>query len=460
MEQRALRENCGVFGVWSRSIGVAQTVFYGLYVLQHRGQESAGMCLTDGTSLFSHKGMGLVSQIFTEEHLFATHPSIAGIGHTRYATAGESILENAQPLEMPDPFGVPVALGHNGTVVNADEVRSDLQEQGYFFVSQTDTEVLMRYLLTHGRSWKERFSLLMGRMSAAYSLVILTPDRLMAARDPYGIRPLCVGKIEGGFVVASESCALAPIGAEYLRAVRPGEVVMIDDSGMQSMQVASSPRHAHCSFEHIYFARPDSLLDESEVYGTRVRLGEELAREHPADADIVIGVPDSGTPHAIGYAEGSGIPYAEGLIKNRYVQRTFIAPDQRLRDLGARLKYGPISKTIAGKRVVVVDDSIVRGTTMPNIVSLLRDSSAREVHVRVAAPPIQHPCYLGVDMASYSELIAAQHSTDEICEQVGADSLAYLSVEGLRRVVAPDTLFCDACFTGEYPVDVSHHSVL
>lgn len=460
MQQQALRENCGVFGVWSRSVKIAQTVFYGLQVLQHRGQESAGMCLTDGTALFSHTGMGLVSQVFTDEHLVETHPSIAGIGHTRYATVGESIAENAQPLEMSDPYGIPVALGHNGTVVNADEVRSDLQKQGYFFTSSTDTEVLMRYLLMHNRSWEERFSLLMERMSAAYSLVILTPDRLMAVRDPHGIRPLCLGQIEGGFVVASESCALAPIGAEHIRAVRPGEVVVINDSGLQSMQIASLPRHAPCSFEHIYFARPDSLLDGKEVYGTRVQLGKKLAQEHPADADIVIGVPDSGTPHAIGYAEESGIPFAEGLIKNRYVQRTFIAPDQRLRDLGVRLKYGTIADTIAGKRVVVIDDSIVRGTTMPNIVSLLRDSDAQEVHVRVAAPPIQHPCHFGIDMSSYDELIATDHSIDEIRERVGADSLAYLSVEGLRRVVAIDTSFCAACFTGEYPVDVSPRNIL
>ena len=448
------REACGVFGVWSSEVDVARLTFYGIYALQHRGQESAGICATDGKTLHLQTGMGLVSQVFTEDGLEPLD-GVAAIGHTRYSTTGSSRFRNAQPIELCDPHNQqPVAIAHNGNVVNAAEIRAQLMESGHRFKTSTDTEILGLYLLDQGVDWHSRFAAMMHRIEAAYSIVMLTPDRLMAARDPLGVRPLCIGSIEGGYVVASETCALDHIGAEFVRDVRPGELVTIDSDGLHSEQVVEARTPAGCVFEHIYFARPDSFLDGHLAYESRRRMGRELAREHPADADLVIGVPDSATAHAVGYASESGIPYSDGLVKNRYVGRTFIEPDQRTRDLGAHLKYNPMKTVLQGRRIVVIDDTIVRGTTTPRIVKLLRQAGASEVHMRISAPPIRHACYFGVDMATRAELIAHNHSVEEIREHINADSLGFLSIEGLLRAVDLGKPSCLACFNGDYPVPV------
>ena len=455
------REACGVFGIWAPEVDVAVETFYGIHTLQHRGQESAGICTTDGRNLNVKTGMGLVAQVFDEESA-AELEGIAAIGHTRYSTTGASRFRNAQPILIDDPLtGNQVAVAHNGNVVNAAQVRAELTESGAAFETSTDTEVLAKYLLLFGKSepdadamWEERFSALMRHIEVAYSLVLLTPDRLMAARDPYGVRPLCIGQVGGRYVVASETCALDQLGATLLREVRPGELITINDRGMRSYQAIIPAQPAGCVFEHIYFARPDSILDGQAAWQSRSQLGVELAREHPADGDVVIGVPDSATAHAIGYSFESGIPYSEGLVKNRYVGRTFISPDQRLRDLGAHLKYNPMPSVLAGRRVVVVDDTIVRGTTTPRIVKLVREAGAAEVHMRIAAPPIQHPCHFGVDMATRQELIAARQSVEEIRQHLGADSLGYLSLDGLQRALDLGKTTCLACFNGDYPVSV------
>ena len=455
------REACGVFGIWAPEVDVAVETFYGIHTLQHRGQESAGICTTDGRKLNVKTGMGLVAQVFDEQSA-AELEGIAAIGHTRYSTTGASRFRNAQPILLDDPLtGGQVAIAHNGNVVNAAQVRVELTESGATFETSTDTEVLAKYMLLFGEGepdadsmWEERFSALMRHIEVAYSLVLLTPDRLMAARDPFGVRPLCIGEVGGRYVVASETCALDQLGAKLLREVRPGELITIDERGMRSYQSVIPAQPAGCVFEHIYFARPDSILDGQAAWQSRSQLGVELAREHPADGDVVIGVPDSATAHAIGYSFESGIPYSEGLVKNRYVGRTFISPDQRLRDLGAHLKYNPMPSVLAGRRVVVVDDTIVRGTTTPRIVKLLREAGAAEVHMRIAAPPIQHPCHFGVDMATRQELIAARQSVEEIRQHLGADSLGYLSLDGLQRALDLGKTTCLACFNGDYPVSV------
>ena len=454
------REACGVFGIWAPEVDVAVETFYGIHTLQHRGQESAGICTTDGRKMSVKTGMGLVAQVFDEESA-AELEGIAAIGHTRYSTTGASRFRNAQPILLDDPrTGSQVAIAHNGNVVNAAQVRVELTESGATFDTSTDTEVLAKYLLLFGDAedmdeiWETRFSALMRHIEVAYSVVLLTPDRLMAARDPYGVRPLCIGQVGGRYVVASETCALDQLGATLLRDVRPGELITIDERGLRSFQASFPAQPAGCVFEHIYFARPDSILDGQAAWQSRTQLGVELAREHPADADVVIGVPDSATAHAIGYSSESGIPYSEGLVKNRYVGRTFISPDQRLRDLGVHLKYNPMPSVLAGRRVAVVDDTIVRGTTTPRIVKLLREAGAAEIHMRIAAPPIQHPCHFGVDMATRQELIAAQQSVEEIRQHLGADSLGYLSQEGLQRALSLGKTTCLACFNGDYPVSV------
>ncbi len=455
------REACGVFGIWAPEVDVAVETFYGIHTLQHRGQESAGICTTDGRKLSVKTGMGLVAQVFDEQSA-AELEGIAAIGHTRYSTTGASRFRNAQPILIDDPqTGDQVAIAHNGNVVNAAQVRVELTETGATFETSTDTEVLAKYMLLFGNDesdpdtmWQERFSAVMRHIEVAYSLVLLTPDRLMAARDPFGVRPLCIGEVGGRYVVASETCALDQLGAKLLREVRPGELITIDERGMRSFQAIIPAQPAGCVFEHIYFARPDSILDGQAAWQSRSQLGVELAREHPADGDVVIGVPDSATAHAIGYSFESGIPYSEGLVKNRYVGRTFISPDQRLRDLGAHLKYNPMPSVLAGRRVVVVDDTIVRGTTTPRIVKLVREAGAAEVHMRIAAPPIQHPCHFGVDMASRQELIAARQSVEEIRKHIGADSLGYLSLDGLQRALDLGKTTCLACFNGDYPVSV------
>ena len=447
-----MREACGVFGVFAPGLDVARLTFYGLYALQHRGQESAGICTSDDGRLRLRTGMGLVSQVFDEDSLAPLHGKSA-IGHTRYSTTGSSRARNAQPLLLQGADGE-LALGHNGNVVNAAQIRESMEREGHEFHTSTDSEVIGKYLLATPGSWGERFAQMMRTFSGAYALVLLTPDRLMAARDPRGVRPLCLGTVDGGYVVASESCALDHIGAEFVRDIAPGELITITADGMKSEQVASGEDPAGCVFEHIYFARPDSKLDGTLVYANRLAMGEELAKEAPADADLVIGVPDSATAAAVGYARAAGLPYAEGLVKNRYVGRTFIQPDQRLRELGVSLKFNPLREVIEGKRLVVVDDSIVRGTTTPRIVQMLRAAGAAEVHMRICAPPIRHACFFGVDMASRSELVAADRTIPEIRDHVGADSLSYLSLEGLVSAIGLGGKHCLACFTGVYPVPV------
>jgi amidophosphoribosyltransferase len=448
------KEQCGVFGVWAPGEDVARITFYGLYALQHRGQESAGIATTDGVSLFVRTGMGLVTQVFDESDL-GFLPGFAAIGHTRYSTTGSSRICNAQPLHVMGTGGQ-LALGHNGNLVNAEMLRAELEAQGITFSSGTDSEVIAWLLITTpGPDWETRLRAVMRRIEGAYCLVILTPTSLIAVRDPMGNRPLCLGRLGDGWLVASETCALDHLGAALVREIQPGEVVTIDRDGPRSFSAVEPKREAFCIFEYIYFARPDSIIRGERIYPIRMAMGRELAREHPVEADVVIGIPDSATAAAIGYARASGIPYVEGLIKNRYVGRTFIQPDQRIREAGVHLKFNPVRELLEGQRVVVVDDSIVRGTTTPHVVRLLRAAGARAVHMRVCAPPIRHPCYFGVDMASRSELIAAQKTVADIACHIEVDSLGYLSVEGLLRAVnMPRESFCLACFTGDYPIPV------
>ncbi len=392
------REACGVFGVYGPGEDVARLTFYGLYALQHRGQESAGIATSNGKDFSLRTGMGLVSQVFDEEDLAFLRGHIA-IGHTRYSTAGGSLECNAQPIVVTDKFsGEPIALGHNGNLTNVDIIREDLEAQGIQFESTADSEVIAHLLsIAPGGTWEERFHYVMRRIEGAYSLVIMLRDRLFAVRDPMGVRPLCIGKMEHGYVVASESCALEHLGVSMEREVQPGEVIQVDAHGYTSFfPVAPARKRAHCTFEYTYFARPDSRIGGELVYRTREEMGAALAREHPVDADLVIGVPDSAIPAAIGYARAAGLPYREGLVKNRYVGRTFIQPDQRIREAGVSLKFNALSEVLAGKRVVVVDDSIVRGTTTGRVLDLIRRAGATEIHARMSTPPIVSPCFLDV----------------------------------------------------------------
>jgi len=430
--------------------------FFGLFALQHRGQESAGIAAANGENVVVHADMGLVTQIFREPDFYPLIGDMA-IGHTRYSTSGSSELCNAQPLLVDGQHGQ-LAVANNGNIINALQLRDQLQDEwNCTFTSTTDTEVIAQ-LLAHatGANWEDRVFQCMRQLEGAYSIVVQTKDTMIAARDPLGIRPLCLGKLNGGWVVASESCALDHIGAEYIRELDAGEVIIVDGNGLHTATWSGGTgRQALCVFELIYFARPDSLMAGQLVHSVRQELGAQLAREHPVDADLVIGIPDSSTAAAVGYAQESGIPFSEGLVKNRYVGRTFIEPEQRLRDLGVRQKFNTLVDVIQGKRLVVVDDSIVRGTTTPHVVNLLRKGGAKEVHMRVCAPPIKHPCFMGVDMASREELLAANNTLEDIRTIVGADTLGYLSVEGLLEVVGGTKGgFCDACFTGNYPVPV------
>ncbi|MEE8369441.1 MAG: amidophosphoribosyltransferase [Dehalococcoidia bacterium] len=449
------KEKCGVFGVYAPDEDVARITFYGIYALQHRGQESAGIATADGQRIHVRTGMGLVAQVFNEDDL-GQLPGHIAIGHNRYSTTGSSRIENAQPVYIDGKHG-PLALGHNGNLTNSELLRNDLEDQGFSFSGSADTEVVACMLASaSGADWLERATNTMRALAGAYCLIALTPNELIAMRDPYGLRPLCLGRLNGtGWVIASETCALDHLGAEFVREVEPGEAIVIDSDGLHSVQALERRRHALCLFEYIYFARPDSVLRGQLLYPVRMAMGRELARQSPVEADLVIGIPDSGIVKAIGYSHESGIPYAEGLVKNRYVGRTFIQPNQRLRDQGVYLKFNPLKQVIEGKRLVVVDDSIVRGTTTPKVVEMLRRAGAREIHMRICAPPIRHPCHFGIDMATQWELIAARQSVEEIRQHIGADSLAYLSLEGLMRAVEqPKDSFCTACFTGEYPMPV------
>ncbi|MCH7736063.1 MAG: amidophosphoribosyltransferase [Chloroflexi bacterium] len=449
-------EECGVIGVFTSEGEASRLAFFGLFALQHRGQESAGIAAANGENVVVHADMGLVTQIFREPDFYPLVGNMA-IGHTRYSTSGSSELRNAQPLLVEGQNGQ-LAVANNGNIINAVQLKLQLQDEwNCTFTSTTDTEVIAQ-MLAHaiGATWEERVFYCMRQLEGAYSIVVQTKDTMIAARDPLGIRPLCLGKLDTGWIVASESCALDHLGAEYIRELEPGEVITVDADGMHTATWSGGTgRRALCVFELIYFARPDSIMEGQLVHSVRQRLGAQLAKEHPVEADLVIGIPDSSTAAAVGYAQESGIPYSEGLVKNRYVGRTFIEPEQRLRDLGVRQKFNTLVDVIQGKRLVVVDDSIVRGTTTPHVVNLLRKGGAKEVHMRVCAPPIKHPCFMGVDMATRDELLAANNSLEEIRVMVGADSLGYLSVEGLMKVVGGSSGgFCDACFTGNYPVPV------
>jgi amidophosphoribosyltransferase len=450
-----MKECCALFGVYAPGDDVARLTFFGLYSLQHRGQESSGIATADGQQIHVHTKMGLVAQAF-DEGVLSQLRGIIAIGHNRYSTTGSSRANNAQPIVVEGPAGR-LALGHNGNIVNARELRQQLEDQGYTFNTTTDSEIIAYLILSSTRkTLAERIRHAMKRLVGAYSLVLLTEDALYGVRDPLGVRPLCLGKLNGGWVLSSESCALDHIGAQFIRDVEPGEIVVINTKGLRSYKDRrNTTKRGLCIFEYIYFARPDSMISGRRVYSAREAMGAKLAQEHPVAADMVIGVPDSATAAGIGYSQASGIPFTEGLLKNRYVGRTFIEPHQRIRELGVKLKFNPMPERLEGKRVVLVDDSIVRGTTTPRVISLLRRGGVKEVHMRICAPPIRHPCFLGVDMASSWELIAAYKEVPEIAQFIGADTLGYLSMEGLIESIAlPRELFCLACFTGDYPVPV------
>jgi amidophosphoribosyltransferase len=451
-----LHEACGVFGIYAPGEDVARIAFFGLYALQHRGQESAGIASGDGQTLHLYRDMGLVNQVFTEETLEDLQGHIA-VGHTRYSTTGSSRVENAQPIIVRGDLG-PLAVAHNGNLVNTPDVLGELARRGQSLRDATTDSELIALLAASdsGDTWADRLRAILPLLQGAFSLVLASPTQLIGLRDPLGVRPLVLGRLGGGWVIASETCALDTVGAEPVRDLEPGEMVVIDAHGVHAEQAVPSPERAMCIFEFIYFARPDSTIDNREVYLAREGMGRALAREHPVEADVVIAVPDASVPAAIGYARESGIPFHEGLIKNRYIGRTFIQPDQRLRERGVQLKFNPLRHVLDGKRVVVVDDSIVRGTTTPRVIAMLRKAGAREVHMRISAPPMRHPCYLGVDTARREDLIAAQiPEIDEIGRKIGADSLGYLSLEGLHWAVdLPVERLCGACFTGNYPLQV------
>ena len=453
-----LHEECGVFGIFEpESCDVASTVYRALYALQHRGQESCGIAVNDDGVITGYKDTGLVSDVFTEGVLRSLPGGRMAIGHCRYATTGAQHRDNAQPLVIRHIKGG-MALAHNGNLTNAAELRTEFELNGAIFHTTSDTEAIA-YAITRERlrapSIQQAVSNAMDVLKGAYSLVIMSPRKLIAVRDPFGFRPLCIGRLpDGGWVVASESCALAAIGAEFVRDVRPGELITISDAGLESDTSHCGHKGATCVFEFIYFARPDSVLDGSCVHTARQRAGAFLALEHPVQADVVIGVPDSGLDAALGYARQSGIPYGVGFVKNKYIGRTFIQPEQKKRENAVSIKLSPIASTVKDKRVILVDDSIVRGTTIRAIVSLLRDAGAREVHVRLSAPPFLYPCYFGTDIDSTDNLIAANHTIDEIREIIGVDSIGYLNVDFVDKLADNSTCgFCDACFTGKYPVE-------
>lgn len=447
------RDACGVFGIFAPDEDVARLTFFGLHSLQHRGQEAAGMAVAGGPGLRVHKGMGLVSQVF-DEAVLGPLAGQAAIGHCRYSTTGSSSLSNAQPFYLDTSLG-PIAVAHNGNLTNAHLLRRELLERGVGLISSSDSEVITQLLASPdgGRTFLERIRGFMGRAMGAYSLTILTREAVYGVRDPWGFRPLCLGRLDGGWVLASESCALDPIGARFEREVEPGEIVRLDASGQASLVGREPERPAFCMFEFVYFARPDSRLRDRTVHRVRQEMGRILAREHPVEADIVIGVPDSGTPAAIGYAHASGIPLNEGFTKNRYIARTFIQPDQRMRQAGIAMKYNPLLENVRGMRVVVVDDSIVRGNTSRAIGRLLRQAGAAEVHLRVSCPPIRHPCFMGIDFPTYQELVANRFSPEELARALELDSLGHLSMEGMVEATRRSG-FCLACFSGDYPVPV------
>lgn len=449
------REACGVVGVFAPEASAARLAYFGLFTLQHRGQESAGIAATDGERVQVHRGMGLVQSVFREEDLGAL-PGHAAIGHVRYSTTGSTLLCNAQPLMGTCASGR-FAIGHNGNLVNSARLKEYLSDNGRRFETTTDTE-LIAALIEESKAGglEEAVAAAMPDLRGAYSLVMLDRDKIVAARDPWGVRPLSIGRMDsGGYVVASETCAFPVLRARLLREVQPGEVVTIDGRGVSEFQAVPVARKAMCIFEFIYFARPDSDIYGRSLYICRKRMGHVLAQEHPAKADLVVPVPESGIPHAIGYAEASKIPFGEALIKNRYIFRTFIEPSQEQRDLGVRMKFTPLREAVEGKRVVLIDDSIVRGTTHKQLVGMVREAGAREVHLRVCSPPLRYPCYYGIDMDHQEQFIAWRLSVEEVGMRLNADSIGYLSIDGLIEAVGlPRSNFCLACFNNRYPIRV------
>ena len=456
-EEHLPQDECGVFGVWAPGEEVAKLTFYGLYALQHRGQESAGIATSDGERIFVYKDMGLVSQVFTESDL-ATLTGDLAIGHCRYSTTGSSTWNNAQPTLRATNHGT-LALAHNGNLTNTGDLAEELSKLQVGSTDEmaatTDTEIMTALIAAQeGKNFESSAISVLPSLKGAFSLVFMDEHTLYAARDRHGVRPLVIGKLEHGWVVASESAALDIVGASFVREVEPGEFIAIDANGLRSHRWAT-PEPKGCIFEYVYLARPDTSIASRNVHATRVAVGEQLAKEHPAIADLVIPVPESGTPAAVGYARASGIPYGAGLVKNSYVGRTFIQPSQTIRQLGIRLKLNPLREIIEGKRIVVVDDSIVRGNTQRALVRMLREAGALEIHVRISSPPVKWPCYYGIDFASRAELIAAGLEVEEIRRSIGADSLGYVSMAGLiaATTIAEENL-CTACFTGQYPIEI------
>ncbi len=456
-----LREECGVFGIYTpETADIARTAYYGLFALQHRGQESCGIVVNDDGVFTTYKDTGLVNDVFTPDILERFGNGRIAVGHVRYGTTGTNDRNNAQPIVVNHIKGK-MALAHNGNLVNSGELRHQLELQGSIFHTTSDTEVIS-YMITRERlnapSIEEAVNRAMDKLSGAYSLVIMSPSKLIAARDENGFRPLCYGKTpDGRYIVASESCALESVGAQLIRDIKPGEIVVFSKEGVHSIETHCNRRPCSlCVFEYIYFARPDSVIEGCSVHAARMRAGAFLALEHPVQADVVIGVPDSGIDAAVGYAKQSGIPYEIGFIKNKYIGRTFIAPGQESREDRVRIKLNPISDVVRGKRVVMIDDSIVRGTTSARIVKLLRDAGAKEIHMRVSAPPFKNPCYYGTDIDSRENLIACKYSVEETAKKIGVDSLGYLSVESVKQIAkgVHGTGYCTACFDGNYPTEI------
>lgn len=447
------REFCGVFGIYG-DCKAAEKTYLGLYALQHRGQESSGIAASDGHGIKLHKGMGLVWSVFSDPDVMPRLTGDAAIGHNRYSTTGSSGLINAQPILIQFKAGQ-IAAAHNGNLVNAWELRRAMEEQGSIFQTTSDSEIVLHLIARSKKQMIEEMIIeSLSALDGAYCFVFLAPTKLIAARDPYGFRPLCLGKSGDAMIVASESCALDIIGAEYIRDIEPGEVIIIDENGVTSRYLPQGQKKALCVFEYIYFSRPDSIIFHEKVDKTRRRFGKRLAKEAPCDADIVIAVPDSANTAALGYAQESGLRFEIGLIRNHYVGRSFIAPHQKKRDRDVKVKFNPVTGVLKGKRVVVVEDSIVRGTTLKQLVRIIRNAGAVKVHVRVSSPPVISPCFYGIDISTRGELIASSHTVQEIEKYIEADSLAYLSVEGMLEAVPDGTLHCTACFTGNYPTSI------
>ena len=458
MEDRRIGEECGVFGIYDPNGGCAASTYYGLFALQHRGQESCGIAVNENREISYFKGMGLVNDVFERETLEQLKGNMA-IGHVRYSTKEENLRENAQPLVLRYVKGT-LALANNGNLMNKAVLEEELSRNGAIFQTTTDTEMIA-YMIAKKRlesaSIEEAVEKTVSCLEGAFAFLVMSPQKLIACRDPWGIKPLCIGKKDKQIVFASETAALDTVGAEYVRDLEPGEIVVVQNGDMKTIKTHTKKYpHTICIFEYLYFARPDSIMDNQSVHDSRVLAGKYLAQEYPADADVVIGVPDSGLSAAMGYAQESGIPYGQGFIKNKYIGRSFIEPTQEMRENAVRIKLNVLRSTVEGKRVVMVDDSIVRGTTSKRIVSLLRKFGAKEVHVRSSAPPFLYPCYFGTDVPSKEQLIATGRTLDEMCELIGADSLGFLSIDSLKKIIPDaDCGYCEGCFTGKYPIDVN-----